>query len=808
MARTPETDDKYPRRAYPINVDRGQRLRIFRVHGENIAARHYATGGAELFDDKTENEKLPGRPHTVITNLPTHDEIGRIITTPNTGRSDSFNDVIDSSRGFGILSSVLMSFPVDHKVIEDYFWQTFSDHSVIDRVRPEVVDKLFLEHRKTFIDPLDEISATSPQTVLDSVRLRESHDVVALVLLTEDACELSRLLRDTEDSKWRAHIEPVSLSDVPTPMSGRTHRPLPLLVGVDSANLPQLAALCGCEPIFVESSALAQTEQQTSCSVQSSATATQSFRLRFPLVIFGLLCAVIASVLWLRSSNLGVRSIWPSSWQTGTVEDTLVAPSGSVLPPQPNSLQRATILVADFQGPDYEFGVTENLIERLRAATRPYPQIEIVPLRQSISPQQGSDHAMRLGKDYGATMVIWGWYRIQERAQLYAHVEMIEMPLLHPVTSETMTIGSDIEEFRSFEAQVRLSKEMVHLTLFILGIAQLQSDECQKAISAFDAALVRGETADQRLHESRVFFFRGFANTLLGNWKESIDDYTRAIEANNRVASAYLNRGLAQKKLWHLDEALQDYRRALTLVPGYVSAFINEGAMYMDLQRPDLALADYDHALALAPDLIDARQARARTYRIMGKYEEAIREYDLLLVNGLELAEIYLGRARAHASARHTSDAYDDIEAALALDPFAAEAYDVLGLLFVNVGDTEMALQSFNTALEIDPTYDVAYSNRSETYRRLGMLDRALLDISTALSLDPLHADRFAKRATILKKLGDSKGAIANYSLAMTLEASNCDFPHQRGHLYEGNKEFDAAVADYHRSISLCPEIH
>ena len=96
---------------------------------------------------------------------------------------------------------------------------------------------------------------------------------------------------------------------------------------------------------------------------------------------------------------------------------------------------RFTILVADFKSlSEQNFGVTEKIIQRLRLATNEYPEVSIQALGQTITEQQGSDVARKIGQERRARIVLWGYYNApqgsnsSDNAEVVVYFEVLSKP--------------------------------------------------------------------------------------------------------------------------------------------------------------------------------------------------------------------------------------------------------------------------------------------------------------------------------------------------------------------------------------------
>jgi tetratricopeptide (TPR) repeat protein len=94
-------------------------------------------------------------------------------------------------------------------------------------------------------------------------------------------------------------------------------------------------------------------------------------------------------------------------------------------------------------------------------------------------------------------------------------------------------------------------------------------------------------------------------------------DFTRALEINPRLATAYNNRGNAKRGLGDVAGALADYDRALALDPRLAAAYINRGLTRLLQWQEAEAQRDFDRCLGLdasmEPQLeLMIREARRR----------------------------------------------------------------------------------------------------------------------------------------------------------------------------------------------------
>ena len=80
------------------------------------------------------------------------------------------------------------------------------------------------------------------------------------------------------------------------------------------------------------------------------------------------------------------------------------------------------VVIATFDGPEDVFGLRNEIIEKLNADFVNEKGIEIVTIKDIITPADGSKAAVKLGIPYLADVVIWGWYRPTDNPNISIHI--------------------------------------------------------------------------------------------------------------------------------------------------------------------------------------------------------------------------------------------------------------------------------------------------------------------------------------------------------------------------------------------------
>lgn len=98
------------------------------------------------------------------------------------------------------------------------------------------------------------------------------------------------------------------------------------------------------------------------------------------------------------------------------------------------------------------------------------------------------------------------------------------------------------------------------------------------------------------------------------NYKETIADFTKAIELDPNDANAYYNRAVAKKAFFQDGSgAIADFTKVIELIPNDAEAYLRRGLVKNNgLHDYRGAIADYTKAIELAPKFLVAYYARSK----------------------------------------------------------------------------------------------------------------------------------------------------------------------------------------------------
>jgi tetratricopeptide (TPR) repeat protein len=422
------------------------------------------------------------------------------------------------------------------------------------------------------------------------------------------------------------------------------------------------------------------------------------------------------------------------------------SPRPSLLPPPkrasiPNTI---TILVAKFRGPDPEkYLVTDKIIQELVIATKPYPDISIQPLEETITEQTGdkggSEYARDIGAKRNASIVLWGYYgATSERVDISVYFEVLRAPKRLLLSRNFETQNLPIGELDRFNIQTQLSKEMSYLVLLTVGLARLEALDYKGAIDRFTKALASYDAPKQMIHPYRIYVYRAYAYDLnkgVNRIDLAIADYNKAIQINPDVDEIYALRGILYFEKGQYDAAIADFDKAIKLCPDFVVYYIVRGLAYGKKGQSDSVIADFSKVIKLTPDDVRAYLTRADAYVEKAQYDRALDDYNTIIKLKPNYVDAYASRGTAYSKMGKYDLAIIDLNKAIKLKPDEAVAYLNRGIIYAKKIQYDLALADCNTAIKIDSHLINAYFVRAIVHRNKGEIDHAIDDLKSILQI-------------------------------------------------------------------------
>ena len=304
----------------------------------------------------------------------------------------------------------------------------------------------------------------------------------------------------------------------------------------------------------------------------------------------------------------------------------------------------------------------------------------------------------------------------------------------------------------------------------------------------------------------------------------AVQDYTRALELDPKMATGYADRGFVLNDLRHPEQAAKDFQTALQLDPRYGEAHLGMGYADLQLHRPRPALKQLDIAEKLLGKSHAGHLARAEAYRQVQDYPHAATEYrtalaevpddlttqlayaDVLFrmrrfpeaIDALNAAlklspsdpPIYALMAQVHAKQGNREQTLRDIDSAERLGGNRVEILTATGAALLNLGDKNAAMQHFSRALDVPGGDRIGVRLAiAEIFLRQGHMDEARRQIALGFSEARLEATSSIREESTPSIVEESSSPI----MADTNSAVTAEDLSQAANLFLAMHDFDLA---------------
>jgi len=296
-----------------------------------------------------------------------------------------------------------------------------------------------------------------------------------------------------------------------------------------------------------------------------------------------------------------------------------------------------------------------------------------------------------------------------------------------------------------------------------LGIADLAWKGGEKSYEDIINAYTDVLTLDQR--NALAYFRKAYMKYNIGEYQESIEDYTILIELNDPayLMDAYNNRALSYVALKQYNEALDDCTKKIELDSTSTISYINRASYYYkNFQRYDDALTDLDKAFSLISSstkldsnlLFKYYWSKAHIHFKITKFNEAINNYTSAIELNSTNRSIYYERIKCYLKINEFQLAEKDCNTTIKLDNRDPEGYyhmstillhqkkylsaiNMLTIAITRLPDTTCANQYYViNSLEGEAiTLSDLYIKRANLYKETNAYDEMCLDYKKACEI-------------------------------------------------------------------------
>jgi lipoprotein NlpI len=200
-----------------------------------------------------------------------------------------------------------------------------------------------------------------------------------------------------------------------------------------------------------------------------------------------------------------------------------------------------------------------------------------------------------------------------------------------------------------------------------------------------------------------AYIKRAEAFAALGQTKEALAAYDNAVEEFPATLLVFNDRGNFRRRVGDLEGAVGDFTRCLTIDPKFAVGYINRGMCLSEQNDPQAAEGDFSEALKLKLDpgtSVLARRLRAVARLSQGNAAAAITDFDAAVKASPQDAALYEERGFANYFRKDFAAALADYSKALKLRPQATYLLPWQVLAQTRAGQAAEARTLLATTLE------------------------------------------------------------------------------------------------------------
>ena len=206
----------------------------------------------------------------------------------------------------------------------------------------------------------------------------------------------------------------------------------------------------------------------------------------------------------------------------------------------------------------------------------------------------------------------------------------------------------------------------------------------------------------RELSQAEIHFWTGKEYNREGDYQAAFDEYSKAIDHDDKVPYYFRKRGLMNCSLGNNDACLSDHFTALEIDPENYYVLRNLAIIYQDMGDFDKASNYASRVIQVAPELSDgySLMADAKFY-LAEDPASAVIDYSLAIERYSESPTLYRDRCIAYNALEEYSAAFEDCSRCLELNPEYDGCYWDRGWANNGLGNTSAAVRDFETYLEL-----------------------------------------------------------------------------------------------------------
>jgi tetratricopeptide (TPR) repeat protein len=290
------------------------------------------------------------------------------------------------------------------------------------------------------------------------------------------------------------------------------------------------------------------------------------------------------------------------------------------------------------------------------------------------------------------------------------------------------------------------------------------------------------------------------------NYKDAIDQFSKAIELDAQYTDAYVARAKAYEKMFKLKEAINDYMRASTFDTKEAAHLYEAARLYNLVDDPKKAIETANKALEVDRKSLEALNEKASALIQLEQYKNALDVANTSIdIKKTSMGYYYHGLASA--GLKDFEKAEYDFGRAVYYDDNNVQAYVELAKALTVLNKLDEAVAKCDKGLEKDKDNVNILVAKAQVFQKKRDYPTAINNLSQALLVaKPNEKNKiYTLRGNMYQEFGQHDAAINDFTQVITDDKDNFDALYSRASSLEATFKYKEAIKDYERLLKLSP---
>lgn len=304
--------------------------------------------------------------------------------------------------------------------------------------------------------------------------------------------------------------------------------------------------------------------------------------------------------------------------------------------------------------------------------------------------------------------------------------------------------------------------------------------------------------------ENRSWKYRGLAFSGIGEYKEALEAFEKAINTESQVFSPLIYKGIILLFLKRWEEALEISQKAEEAIYASIKTE-RPGKEKNGIEKNEKGNSRFSNSEEKKSQLETLKNVKGFSLYALGRYEDALRAFESarkLSENGTVACS---GEGLIFSRLEEWGKAVKAFDKVLVFDPENTQVSVMKAFAHIRLGEFEKAISILDT-LSIDNKSDISFCLLGFACSKLEDFKKSLEAYRSAIKLNPKNVYARNGLAEIYFKLGNNRGALKELEPLISGDPENAFSICLKGRIELEEQAFEDILESFRRVLSLDTE--